>query len=308
MCMQQGSDKKIVSREKLAEIVRELKQQGKRIVSTNGSFDLLHIGHVTMLREAKSLGDALIVGVNSDTGIQRYKGKYRPICPQAHRVGMLAALACTDYITLFDELTPIELLKVIQPHIHVNSPEHGENCVEREVVERYGGRIHLAQLVEGMSTTQLLQRIMASISHPPRYAVFINAESIELPNNLEEFRSLFAQFTQMGFSVFLLISGEKHSIKDQLLDRLKQQGVTVYSEMLSLADAVEQIAQEHDVVLAKSVIISGKMADILAGREANCKTILLVSSGTDIHPLPESAGPHAVAETLQKTVNILRTL
>jgi len=307
---------KIVSRQKLETLVRRLKRQGNTIVTTNGSFDLLHIGHVTMLQEAKSLGDVLIVGVNSDSSIKRYKGKYRPICPEPHRVGMLAALACTDYVTVFDELTPIELLRVIQPHIHVNSPEHGKDCVERKVVEQHGGRIHLAHLVDGMSTTQLLGRIRESLAHPPAAVVFFRAESLlefarvddgGQEQRQETIRQLFTQFIQQDFLVFIFQTGSgAHSSEavKKFLEKSILPGHTTRISFLEsdkpVTEIFRQIADEWDVVLAKSVVISHEVLDIQAGRAVNCKTILTRPHGTAEWITEGGNAAHVTVQTLQE--------
>jgi rfaE bifunctional protein nucleotidyltransferase chain/domain len=215
---------KIVSREALAKIIQDLKRRGSIIVTTNGSFDLLHIGHVTMLQEAKSLGDVLIVGMNSDASVRRYKGKYRPICSQNHRAEMLAALECTNYITIFDESTPIEFLKIVRPNIHVNSPEHGYECIEREIVEQHGGRIHLARLIEEMSTTQLIQRILDASSHEPCQAIFLNPADL-VHENQEDMLNTLKQFQEMGFQLFLLEHPELSIVNCQLNPLLGGAGV-----------------------------------------------------------------------------------
>lgn len=324
---------KIVSRETLTEIVRELKQQGKTIVTTNGSFDLLHIGHIAMLQEAKSLGDVLIIGLNSDASIQAYKGKYRPLCPQEHRAGMLAALACTDYITIFDELTPIELLKVIQPHIHVNSPEHGKECVERKVVEQHGGRIHLAQLVEGMSTTQLIDRILEVSSHTPCRGIFFNATDLfELDTTFSAVDNIsgklkFAllsratinalrEFSTLGFLIFILMEESIRRQYEQIQEAFRKneiensrflfypQGSDNLAQQMKRT-LIEQAVADFDVMLAKSFVISGDMSDIQIGRDINCKTILLAKHSTGQKNISGAAGPHFVAEDLQKIVNFL---
>ena len=316
---------KILSRQALADGVRRLKQDGKTIVSTNGSFDLLHLGHVSMLQEARSLGDVLIVGLNSDTGIRRYKGKYRPICPEVQRVGMLAALACVDYVTVFDELTPIELLSVIQPHIHVNSPEHGKDCVEREVVERHGGRIHLARLVPGLSTTQLLSRIQESLTHTPVLAIFLNADSLESASEendtaeqgREAIRRLLIQFSQQNFHTFIYrtasgkpsqqeISSSLEQSISQLADELP---IGFYHSETSPEEFFETLTDEHDLILAKSVVISHDMHDIHAGRTLNCKTILLTDANLDSGRKTEAGSvAHLAARTLQVLPELLQQL
>ena len=315
--------KKIVSRKELKNLVHHLKQQGKTIVTTNGSFDLLHIGHVTMLQEAKSLGDVLIIGLNSDSSIKRYKGKFRPICPEHHRVGMLAALACTDYITVFDELTPIELLGIIQPHIHVNSPEHGKECVEREVVEQHGGRIHLARLVEGMSTTRLLRRIQDSLVYTPVVAVFIRAETLVLAcadtdtqkQREEVIYKLFTQFTQQGFQLVIFHTASdsqseeaaKEFLEKNVLQERHESNITFCHSEQSAPELFEQLADERDLILAKSVVISHEIQDIQAGRAVNCKTILLSPPQATAEQVAESgSAAHIIAHTLQELPDLLQ--
>ncbi len=286
---------KIVDREALTTIVQELKAQSKTIVTTNGSFDLLHIGHVMLLQEAKSLGDVLIVGLNSDASVRSYKGTTRPICPQEHRAEMLAALACTDYITIFDELTPIELLAVMRPHIHVNSPEHGKDCVEREVVERHGGHIHLAQLVEGISTSQLIEKISEVVSQTPCRAIFIKADDIfeSAVNCSTDALSALHQFNARGFHIFCLPSEHGKTPEHEIKHIFDRQGVKV-----NLISSIERAVADHDIILAKSLVVSRAMADIRMGRELNCKTILLSNTSENQDQISPVSGPHFIARDL----------
>ena len=133
------------------------------VVWTNGTFDLLHPGHVSSLQQASQLGDALIVGVNSDRSVKAYKGPNRPILNEQERASMLAALECVDAVLIFDEDTPEESLRQLQPNIHCKgaeyAPPHGKPVPERATVESYGGRIEFLPLVPGVSTTDLLSRI-----------------------------------------------------------------------------------------------------------------------------------------------------
>ena len=152
---------KVIERSDLKKKVDELKQQQKRIVTTNGSFDLLHAGHMHTLYEASKLGDVLIVGLNSDASIKSYKGPKRPIIPCHYRVEMMAALSFVDFVVVFDELDPRRLLEVIAPDIHVNSAEYGEDCIEKHTVESGGGLIKLIEKIEGLSTSQVIERVIA---------------------------------------------------------------------------------------------------------------------------------------------------
>lgn len=141
----------------------QLRQQQQTLVWTNGSFDLLHAGHIQSLQQARALGDALVVGLNSDRSVQAYKGPLRPILNQSERLAMLCALECVDRVIVFDEDTPVEALTKLRPDIHCKgaeyAPPHGRPVPERAVVEAYGGRIEYLPLLPGLSTTQLLQRI-----------------------------------------------------------------------------------------------------------------------------------------------------
>jgi D-beta-D-heptose 7-phosphate kinase/D-beta-D-heptose 1-phosphate adenosyltransferase len=152
---------KIKEREDLRRIVEDLKSKGKRIVFTNGCFDLLHIGHVRYLEQARSLGDILVVGVNGDRSVRELKGPHRPILPVEERAEILSGLSCVNYITVFDEATPLELISSLQPHVIVKGGDWTrESTVGREVVERSGGEVVILPFVEGSSTSNLIETIL----------------------------------------------------------------------------------------------------------------------------------------------------
>ena len=139
------------------------KAAGKVVVWSNGTFDLLHPGHVSSLEQARTLGDVLVVGVNSDRSVKAYKGPARPIMGERERAAMLAALECVDFVVIFDEDTPVESLAKLKPDVHCKgaeyAPPHGRPVPERAVVEGYGGRVAYLPLVPGVSTTDVLTRI-----------------------------------------------------------------------------------------------------------------------------------------------------
>jgi len=152
---------KIKEKEDLRRIIEDLKAKGRRIVFTNGCFDLLHIGHIRYLEDAKSLGDILVVGVNSDQSIRGLKGNNRPILPQEERTEILSSLGCVDYITVFDEADPLELISFLQPHILVKGGDWAKETIAgREVVERSGGKVVILPFVEGASTSNLIETIL----------------------------------------------------------------------------------------------------------------------------------------------------
>jgi D-beta-D-heptose 7-phosphate kinase/D-beta-D-heptose 1-phosphate adenosyltransferase len=152
---------KIRKREELRRIVENLKAKGKRVVFTNGCFDLLHIGHVRYLEEAKSLGDILVVGLNSDRSVRGLKGPNRPILPEEERAEILSGLECVNYINIFDEPTPLELISSLQPQVLVKGGDWTkEAAVGKEVVERSGGEVVILPFVEGSSTSNLIEAIL----------------------------------------------------------------------------------------------------------------------------------------------------
>jgi D-beta-D-heptose 7-phosphate kinase/D-beta-D-heptose 1-phosphate adenosyltransferase len=154
------SAEKIVSREALIIRRRQWKDNGRRVVFTNGCFDLLHPGHVRLLEQARALGDALVVGLNSDASVRRLKGAGRPLLPQAGRAEVLAALACVDFVTIFEEETPRALIAALLPDVLVKGGDWAENeIVGREEVEAAGGKVVRLPLVAGYSTTELIERI-----------------------------------------------------------------------------------------------------------------------------------------------------
>jgi rfaE bifunctional protein nucleotidyltransferase chain/domain len=152
---------KVVDWEAAARWVKGLQAAGQKVVFTNGCFDLLHVGHVRYLEEARSLGDVLIVGVNTDASVTRLeKGPGRPLTPAADRARVLAACACVDRVVLFGEDTPLELITVLTPNILVKGGDYQINeIVGREVLEARGGRVVALPFVPGYSTTSLLARI-----------------------------------------------------------------------------------------------------------------------------------------------------
>jgi D-glycero-beta-D-manno-heptose 1-phosphate adenylyltransferase len=149
---------KILPVEAAIERVAELKRQGKRVVFTNGCFDLLHPGHTRYLTEARRLGDVLLVAVNSDSSVRALKGAGRPIQPEAERAEIVAALQAVDIVTVFDDLTPRELIRRMLPQVLVKGADWGVNqIVGREEVEAAGGRVVSIPMTPGFSTTALIE-------------------------------------------------------------------------------------------------------------------------------------------------------
>jgi rfaE bifunctional protein nucleotidyltransferase chain/domain len=151
---------KIVSQEELIQVTAREKREGRRVVFTNGCFDLLHPGHVRCLADARALGDMLVVAVNSDRSVRGNKGPERPLVAEQDRAEVLAALASVDFVTIFDESTPRELISRVLPSVLVKGADWAlEQVAGREEVEAAGGRVVSIPLASGYSTTNLVQRI-----------------------------------------------------------------------------------------------------------------------------------------------------
>ncbi len=154
-------EQKIKTRKELVRIIKDLKENGKRIVFTNGCFDLLHIGHVRYLEKAKALGDVLVVGVNSDSSVRKLKGPNRPILPEKERAGILSGLGCADYVTIFSEIDPLKVITSLRPDVLVKGGDWAkEQIVGKEVVERLGGEVVILPFVKGASSSTLIQTIL----------------------------------------------------------------------------------------------------------------------------------------------------
>ncbi len=178
-----GGQKHIQSWERLAARLAYYREQGKRIVFTNGFFDLLHRGHVTYLSRAKALGDVLIVGVNSDAGVRRLKGPSRPINPLEDRIQVLAALSCVDHLVTFDEDTPVELIKAIRPEIFVKGGDYTrETLPEAALVEELGGTIQLLPFLYDRSTSTIIERIREDYALPLDESSLSNVQNSKAGN------------------------------------------------------------------------------------------------------------------------------
>lgn len=164
---------KIFNRKNIADFCNSQRAAGRKLIFTNGCFDLLHVGHVDLLERAKALGDVLIVGLNADASVRRLKGDSRPVNNQSARAKVLSALQAVDAVVVFEEDTPVDILEIIRPDIHVKGGDYeADNLPEAETVRRHGGEVVILPLVDGFSTTKLLAKstfTKSTLVIPARY-------------------------------------------------------------------------------------------------------------------------------------------
>ncbi len=158
------SQNKILLPQNWASLRPTLESQGKKLATLNGSFDILHAGHLHILYEAAQTADVLLVAVNSDASVRGYKGASRPFIPLAERMQLLSAIAYIDYVTWFEELDPCAFLRSVRPHVHVNGMEYGTNCIEAPVLQEIGAKLHLVDRIPGLATTALVEKIRCASS------------------------------------------------------------------------------------------------------------------------------------------------
>lgn len=156
-------EKKCVEPNHLPEWIEGFRAKKMTLATINGSFDLLHAGHLFILSEAKKQADCLLVALNSDASVQKYKSSKRPIVPLRYRLELISAIEFVDYVTWFEETDPRALLAQLKPDVHVNGAEYGEDCIEAAVVKQNGGRLHLVPRIPSLSTSSLIERIVTCV-------------------------------------------------------------------------------------------------------------------------------------------------
>ncbi|TSC88396.1 MAG: D-glycero-D-manno-heptose 1,7-bisphosphate phosphatase [Microgenomates group bacterium Gr01-1014_16] len=302
---------KVISLKKLIVLARQLKNQGKKIVTCNGSFDIIHVGHIKSIQEAKRQGDVLFILVNSDQSVKSYKGPSRPIIGEKDRAETVAGIEGVDYVTIFDDITPVEILDKIKPHIHCNGSDWGVNCIERDIVEKNGGRIHVLGWEKGFSTSKLIQKIINVYSTPVVKAVFLDRDGT-INNNKdgyihkeEDFEFLpgvvasLQKLTKTNYKIVIVTnqSGigrgkftnkQYKTLTTYMLKEFKKNGVRIdkvyYCPHHPEAGCecrkpkigmLLQAVKDFGISLNDSWFIGDDDRDVIAGRNANVKTIKL---------------------------------
>ncbi|MDZ4296386.1 MAG: HAD-IIIA family hydrolase [Patescibacteria group bacterium] len=330
---------KVTSQLGIIRLVKALRRQGKRIVTFNGSFDVLHVGHVRALAEARRQGDVLMVLLNSDSSVRSYKGPQRPLVPEGERAELLAALEAVDYVVLFDEINPRKLLAKITPHIHCNGADWGKDCIERNVVEEGGGsRIHVLRWSKARSTSALVERIADAARMPTVHAVFLDRDGTInhrntrgyvhrkeefrfMPGALEALRALTKSASkiiivtnQSGIGRGSFTARDAEILHGWLRTTLAAEGVRLdgiyycpHRPEDRCACRKPEIgmllcaAEDFGLSLSGSWIIGDDPRDVLTGREANVNTIKIAG------PMPRGykVQPQYVANDLREAVRII---
>jgi len=328
-----STQNKIKTQKEIIQICRNLKKRKKTVVTYNGSFDILHLGHIKSLEEARAQGDVLIVPLNSDKSVYLYKGPNHPIISESERAQTIAALNCVDYVVLFDEINPKEILNKIKPDIHCHGADWGKNCVEREVVEKNGGKIHVLETVPGFSTSALIKKIIKVYSKPEVRAVFLdrdgtinfnepgyvyqikdfkfipgvlpalrklsqsNYKIIIVTNQSGIGRGLFAEKDLKILHQWMLAQFKKEKIRiDKIYycPHVKEDNCSCRKPKIGM---LQEAVEDFGINLSKSWIVGDSERDVKMGKEANLRTIFLGKKS--------SIKPHYQVKNLAEAVKII---
>lgn len=328
---------KIISTQQLRLVAHRLKTARKKIVAVSGSYDILHAGHLSALVKAKSFGDILVVLLNSDRSVRNYKGPNRPIISQADRAALLAALDCVDYVTIFDEITPLATLAKLKPDVFCQGRDWGKYCIERSVVEGYGGKLQLLPWTAGLSTSDLIRRIAKASSQPSARAVFldrdgtINYNKPEYLHKIQDFKltpyakTALRRLSKTEYKIIIITmqSGigrgyytlaDMHRLHGWMVHDFKKNGIRIDKIYYCPhhpsdgcvcrkpgIDMLTRAVKDFGISLNDSWMVGDDDRDVLMGRSANVRTIKL--GGTR-----KSKGviqPHYVAKNLQIATNII---
>lgn len=337
MLKSDSKNNKIKSESEIVRIVSFLKKQGRKIVVYNGSFDIIHAGHIRAFREAKRQGDFLIVLLNSDESIRNYKGPKKPIVPQKERAEILSALTCIDYIYIFNDSTPKKILEKIRPDVYCHGLEWGKNFIEREIIEKYEGKVHFLKSYPGLSTSRLITKIIGAYSVPEVMAVFldrdgtINVNNPEYVHKIKDFKflpgviSALKKLSKTDYKIIIITNqsgiarglyGDKDLkiLNKWMISELNKNGVRIdgiYYCPHGLGDNCScrkpksgmllRAMKDFKINLSKSWVIGDEEKDIIMGKEANIKTIKIKNS---LSIFVKSKSDYEV-EDLLEAVNII---
>lgn len=332
---------KILVLDEVVRVREEARAAARTVVCVSGSFDPLHSGHVAYLEFARNQGDVLLVLVNSDQSIRAYKGKDRPLINEEDRSRVVAALACVDYVAVFDEITPVAALSRIAPDIFVNGSDWGRECIEKDVVQEGGGEIRIFEGEEADSSRRSATRIIRA-SNPRSHAtssraVFLDRDGtiiIDTRYPTDSSKITFvdgaaeslAALTARGFELVVvtnqsaigrgMCSSDEVALVNEYIDTyLRGQGVCIKAWYVCphvpedkcdcrkpSPQFLIQAAHEHDLVLNDSWMVGDKESDVLAGRLANVKTVRIANKNEVV----KSAAHHTATSLKEVVAHILK--
>lgn len=305
------AEEKIKNLKEIIQIVEDLKKKGKKIVALSGSFDVLHSGHVEILEEAKKQGDVLIVLLNSDKSIKGYKGPLHPVNSQKDRAQLLSVLELVDYVLQFNELVPNKVLAKIKPDIFCNGSDWGKNCIEKETIEKEGGKIHILKWKKGISTTGLIKRILDSYSRPETKAVFLDRDGTINENGsgyihkIEDFKFIpgvipaLQKLSKTDYKIIILTNQSgigRGYFKKEDLEKLHQWMIGELKKKEIRIDKIyycphhpqdhcscrkpkigllKKAVQDFGLNLSKSWVVGNEEKDVIMGKMVNTKTIVI---------------------------------
>lgn len=338
------SRNKLREQEEVINLISSLREQGKIIVATSGSFDIFHPGHIKTLREAKSQGDVLVVLLNSDKSARGYKGPNRPINNQEERAQVLSSVDAVDYITVFDELIPNAVLEKIKPDIYCVGPEWGEGAIEQRVIEKGGGKIYILGEKTDISTSKILE----VQKYPCLRAVFIDRDGVinknepEFTHRIEDFKfrhgiieglerlsktdfKIIITTNQSGIARGYFTEKDLDILHSWMLDYLKNQGIRIdriyycphhpdFGRKIKCdcrkpkPGMLLLAAKDFYLSLDKSWIIGDGGRDILAGRMVNAKTIFIGENDNAVYKKFGVKPHHCVSNFLEAVDTILKNL
>jgi len=295
---------KVKSQKEIVSVIKRLRRSHKKIITCNGSFDILHDGHYQFLKEAKKQGDVLIVCLNSDKSVKAYKGPTRPINSQSIRAQNLADLDYVDYVVIFNEINPKAVLAKIKPDIHCVGSDWGKDCVERETVEKYGGKIYVAKWLKEFSTSNIIKDNSVKAVFLDRDGT-INVNNPEYVYRIEDFKFIpgaiqaLKKLSKTNYKIIIVTNqsgigrgyytkADLAKLHKWLLKRLREEKIRIdkiyYCPHLPEDNCscrkpktgmIEKAAKDLGLNLSKSWIVGDDPKDIEAGKEINLKTILI---------------------------------
>jgi rfaE bifunctional protein nucleotidyltransferase chain/domain len=307
------AEEKIKRLKEIIRIAENLKKKGKKIATISGSFDILHNGHIQLLKEAKKQGDILLVLLNSDKSIKGYKGPLHPINSQKNRAQILSSLESVDFVLLFDDLVPNKILEKIKPNIHCNGQDWGKNCIEKETVEKYGGKIHILKWKKGFSTSSLVKRILEAYSKPEVKAVFLDRDGTINENGsgyihkIEDFKFIpgvipaLQELSKTDYKIIVVSNqsgiGRGYFKEEDLeklnlwmVEELKKNGVRIDKIYYCPHNSedhcscrkpniglLKKAAEDFGINLSKSWVIGNEEKDIIMGKMANTGAVMVTS-------------------------------